>query len=252
MVDFRNILSKYQEIIIIIIAILIFYYLFTQHSRNSKEGFDPQLEGSPFPAVLMDPAKYFLSGYRAPQYADPQEVKKAEDYPGERATGDMTESGQVATPSCRECSDLEPNIYNEREPEDSVAYAQAIIERQGATIKNLQKKLKNIALNEGAGPCNTMYRRKLSNKYYRPQPFLAHPGIDNLLNLNDDDFSNKTLSTIKFLSQTRPSKYFGSEVHFPTELCGNYCSTSDPNAQYHEQIDLVRPITPVGFIPPAK
>ncbi|MEX0597961.1 MAG: hypothetical protein WD512_15840, partial [Candidatus Paceibacterota bacterium] len=76
MVDFRNILSKYQEIIIIIIAILIFYYLFTQNSQY-KEGFDPQLEGSPFPAVLMDPAKYFLSGYRAPQYADPQEVKKA-------------------------------------------------------------------------------------------------------------------------------------------------------------------------------
>lgn len=253
--DPRNILSKYREWIIIIMAILIFYYLFTHHSAlyyGSREGFDQQLEGGPFPAVLMEPAKYFLSGYRAPQYADPEEVKKAEDYPGERASSTATESGQPANPSCRECVDLEPNIYNEHSPEDSVAYAQAIIERQGATIKNLQKKLKHIALNEGNTPCSTMYRRKLSNKYYQPKPFLAHPGIDGLMNLNDDDFSNKTLSTIKFLSQTRPSKYYGSEIHFPTELCGNFCSTSDPNAQYHEQIDLVRPVQPIGYIPPAR
>ena len=166
---------------------------------------------------------------------------KPECYPGERAAG--------ADKICRTCADVqEPSYLNEEDyPDQSISYAQSIIQRQAEQIKNLRKKVKKLAFK--IDDSNAYYRKKLSNKYYQPKPFLANYKTENVLNLNDDDFSGKTLSTIKFLSQTRPSKYFGNEIHFPTELCGNFCSTSDINAEFHEQIDTVRPISPTNYIP---
>tara|TARA_R100001163_G_scaffold65473_2_gene62759 strand:- start:6845 stop:7651 length:807 start_codon:yes stop_codon:yes gene_type:complete len=153
--------------------------------------------------------------------------------------------------TCRKCSDLDVPIENgQHTNEDTLAYSQGVIERQAEQLKYLRKRVKRLAFQ--IDDANMFYRKKLSNKYYRPKPFLADPGVNNLLNLNDDDFSTKTLSTIKFLSQTRPSKYYGTEIHFPTELCGNFCTTSDTNAQLHEQVDTVRPIQPPGMINIAK
>lgn len=170
---------------------------------------------------------------------------KPECYPGERAAG--------ADKICRTCANVqEPSYLNEEDyPDQSMSYAQSIIGRQAEQIKNLRKKVKKLAFKLDDSS-DAYYRKKLSNKYYRPKPFLAKYKTENVLNLNDDDFSGKTLSTIKFLSQTRPSRYFGNEIHFPTELCGSYCSTSDPNAEFHEQIDLVRPISPTDYIPRVK
>jgi len=166
---------------------------------------------------------------------------KPECYPGERAAG--------ADKTCRTCANVqEPSYLNHEDyPDQSMSYAQSIIDRQAQQIKNLRKRVKKMAFK--IDDSSAFYRKKLSNKYYRPKPFLANYKTENAMNLTDDDFSGKTLSTIKFLSQTRPSKFFGNEIHFPTELCGSYCSTSDPNAEFHEQIDLVRPISPTNYIP---
>ena len=234
-----------NNIVAIVVALILFCILWMNVGSGTKEGF----ESGPFPQVLMDPMKYFETGYKRPQYTSSEVIDDIEKYPGERAKRARTDGSEGVT-SCRECQDIDPSLYNERSPEDSLAYAQGIIERQGETIKHLRKKIKNIAINQDS--CNTFYRKKLSNKYYRPKPFLADPGISNVLNLDDDDFSTKTLSTIKFLSQTRPSKYYGTEIHFPTELCGNFCSTDDPNAQFHEQIETVRPVSPTNYIPNVK
>lgn len=146
---------------------------------------------------------------------------------------------------------VEPSYLNDRaaRPSESIIFAQSVIDKQADQIRTLRKKVQQLAYRLDDEGTNKFYRTKLSNKYYRPKPFLSNgSGFDNVLNLGDDDFSTKTLSTIKFLSQTRPSKYFGEEIHFPSELCGNFCTTSDPNAQLNEQIDLIRPITPVGNI----
>lgn len=118
-------------------------------------------------------------------------------------------------------------------------YAKKVIDKQSHQIKRLRKKLRKMTdkLDDVAGGA----RRKLSNKYYRPKPFLAQtPNAS--MNLNDGDFSAKTLSTTKFLSQTRSSKFYGDEIHLPSELCANYCVKNDKNAQLHPQIDSVRPI----------
>ncbi len=133
-------------------------------------------------------------------------------------------------------------------------YTQEVIQRKDFEINKLRSQVQKLAEivdgNEDEMLPRTFYRRKLSNKYYPVAPALT--GQDNFLNLNDDDFSNKTLSTIKFLSQTRQSKYFGSEVHYPTELCDNFCETEDHNAALNEQVDLVRPVQAASIIPIVK
>lgn len=158
------------------------------------------------------------------------------DYPGDRAG--------INKP-CSTCDNIiEPSYLNrDAQLDESGIYAQEIIDRQSNQIRNLRNRVKGLVEKlDDTG--NQFYRRKLSNKYYKPQPFLAYSGVNlSMMNLDDDDFSNKTLSTIKFLSQTRSSKYFGDEVHFPTELCGNFCSTSDPNRIYNSQVDSIRPIS---------
>lgn len=139
-----------------------------------------------------------------------------------------------------------PYLKKETSEDGSESYAYSVVNKQAKEIRNLRKRLKKMAEKlDDTG--NMFYRRKLSNKYYRPRPFLSH-AFNNSMNLYDDDFSTKTLSTIKFLSQTRSSKFHGDEIHFPSELCGHHCTTSDPNAQLHEQVDLVRPVTPIGYI----
>lgn len=135
-------------------------------------------------------------------------------------------------------------------PMESEAYKEAIINKQTDEIRRLRTKMRRLA-ERIDDQNNQFYRRKLSNKNYKPKPFLAHTDHE-VLNLYDDDFSTKTLSTIKFLAQTRSSKYYGDSIHFPTELCGHYCSTEDPNAKFHEQLDIVRPITPSNFAPRVK
>jgi hypothetical protein len=136
---------------------------------------------------------------------------------------------------------LQNNSCNKKtQTDESSIYAQNIIDRQAKQIRNMRESIVRMA-NEIDNQDNMFYRRKLNNKNYKPKPFLASTGQSDMLNLYDDDFSNKTLSTIKFLAQTRESKYFGDEVHFPSELCGNYCSTSDPNRAENAQIDGIRP-----------
>lgn len=165
-------------------------------------------------------------------YASFEEISV--DYPGDRVKLDKP---------CQTCDNIiEPSYLNsKKQPDQNEIYAQGIIDRQANQIRNLRTRIKDLA-DQLEDQGNPFYRRKLSNKYYKPRPFLANNGLQNLMNLNDDDFSNKTLSTIKFLSQTRESKYYGNEVHFPTELCGNYCSTSDPNRIYNSQVEGIRPI----------
>lgn len=146
---------------------------------------------------------------------------------------------------------IEPTYLKESNyPMDSDSYKEAIINKQTDEIRRLRTKMRRLA-ERIDDQDNQFYRRKLSNKNYKPKPFLAHTDHE-VLNLYDDDFSTKTLSTIKFLSQTRSSKYYGDSIHFPTELCGHYCSTEDPNAKFHEQLDIVRPITPSNFAPRVK
>jgi len=153
------------------------------------------------------------------------------------------------TSSCSSCDDIQtPSVLKENNIPESDSYAYGVVEKQAHEIRRLRRRLKQIALKVDDNSSNKFYRTKLSNKYYRPKPILNKLPDVAALNLHDDDFSNKTLSTIKFLSQTRPSKYFGNEIHFPTELCGNYCTTNDKNVQMHEQIDLVRPIAPTDYI----
>lgn len=159
------------------------------------------------------------------------------DYPGERVSS--------LNEPCRTCDNIQEPSYLNPSSTESDAYAQSIIERQASQIRDLRKQVNSLMDKVDDG--NKYYRKKLSNKYYRPKPFMSH-AYQNMMNLNDEDFSNKTLSTIKFLSQTRSSKFFGDEIHFPTELCGNYCSTSDKNAALNEQIDLVRPISPTNAL----
>lgn len=155
--------------------------------------------------------------------------------------------------TCQGCANVqEPShLYRPSSPspeQNSLSYAQELIDRQQRQIKSLRHRVQQLALDKND---SQFYRKRLSNKYYRPKPFMAH-SYDNVMNLHDEDFSNKTLSTIKFLSQTRSSKYFGDEIHFPTELCGSYCSTSDRNSQLHENIDRIRPVTPANSIPAVK
>jgi len=135
-------------------------------------------------------------------------------------------------------------------PMDASVYREAVINKQTDVIKNLRAQMRKLA-EQIDDQQSLYYRKKLSNKNYQPKPFLSHIEHE-VLNLSDDDFSTKTLSTTKFLSETRASKYFGDDIHFPTELCGNFCKTQDPNAKFHEQLDIVRPITPTNFIPKVK
>lgn len=151
---------------------------------------------------------------------------------------------------------IENPQYLKQSPSQSDLYDASVMNDQMHEIRRLRGQVQKLAeiIDEGNEfKLRKYYSRKLSNKYYKVMPYMA-VGVNNgtSLNLYDDDFSNKTLSTIKFLSQTRKSNFFGNEVHFPTELCGNFCSTSDPNAAYHEQIDLVRPIVPPNIIPREK
>lgn len=151
---------------------------------------------------------------------------------------------------CNQCDvSQEPEYLKSKEniPE-SEAYAYGALEKQANEIRRLRRKIKRLAMQVDDNPARKFYRTKLSNKYYQPKPMLAVIPDLNAVNLNDDDFSTKTMSTIKFLSQTRPSKFYGDEIHFPNELCGSYCETNDKNVQLHEQIDLVRPIAPLGYI----
>lgn len=129
--------------------------------------------------------------------------------------------------------------------------SQVVIERQAKQIRKLKKKIKKMA-GKVEDSTRTTYRKKLSNKYYRPKPFIAHIENQNLLNLHEDDFTGKTLSTTKFLAHTKKSNYFEKDVHFPNELCGNMCPTSDHNAINSPQIDLVRPIVPTNYQPVVK
>lgn len=151
--------------------------------------------------------------------------------------------------SCSQCDiSQHPSYLENQDIPESEAYAYGVLEKQANEIRRLRRKLKRLALQVDDNSARKFYRTKLSNKYYGPKPMLAKIPEINGVNLHDDDFSTKTMSTIKFLSQTRPSKFYGDEIHFPTELCGSYCKTDDKNVALHEQIDLVRPIAPVGYI----
>lgn len=130
---------------------------------------------------------------------------------------------------------------------DGLTYEQNVINKQREENRYLREKIHSLVdrlddvLSYGNSYNDVFYRRKLNNENYMVNPHISSTD-QNYLNLEDDDFSGKTLSTIKFLSQTRNSKYFDNDIHFPSELCGNFCSTSDPNALFHENIDLVRPL----------
>jgi hypothetical protein len=128
-------------------------------------------------------------------------------------------------------------------------YSDKVIDEQNNEIQRLRKQLFKLADIVTEGPeeeTPKFYRKKLSNTYYKVAPYVS--GSNDYLTLEDDDFSTKTLSTIKFLSQTQPSKFWGNEVNFPDELCDNFCETDDKNAKYNEQIDLVRPINQTGYV----
>jgi hypothetical protein len=153
----------------------------------------------------------------------------------------------------------EANIINPtylKERQDPV-YTQEVIGRKDAEIMKLRNQVRKLAevIDGGEEDENLMtkkfYRRKLNNANYGVAPFLSTLP-DDYLNLYDDDFSNKTLSTVKFLSQTRQSKFYGKEVHYPTELCDNFCETEDKNAGLNEQVDLVRPVKETSYIPKVK
>lgn len=128
---------------------------------------------------------------------------------------------------------------------NNLSYSESIIEKQRNENRELRSKIKQLAEKiddmDGNNIWNDVYyRRKLSNKYYTVSPHMSGMN-DDYLNLAEDDFSGKTLSTIKFLSQTRSSKFFDNNIEFPSELCGNFCATDDKNAKYNENIDMIRP-----------
>lgn len=204
--------AEYITIIIIIILSLFFLkkYMLNSFNNNQIENYAP--------------------------YMSCNTTKSAADFgsSGDRISFDKP---------CQTCDNIkEPSYLNPAgQQNNNEIYAQQTIDRQAHQIKNLRSRVYDLA-NQLDDQGNMFYRRKLNNKNYKPKPFLAYGGNLSMMNLNDDDFSNKTLSTIKFLSQTRESKYYGNEVHFPTELCGDYCSTSDPNRIYNAQIDTIRPI----------
>lgn len=138
------------------------------------------------------------------------------------------------------------NIKNNEnnENKDNIEYTDKVINKQEKEIRKLRNRVVNLIdkLENGTERNEIFYRRKLSNANYSVAPLMNQISNDEFLNLFDDDFSNKTLSTIQFLSQTRPSKFYGSEVQFTSELCDNYCETQDKNAIFNPQVDLVRPI----------
>lgn len=127
---------------------------------------------------------------------------------------------------------------------NDLQYTSEVIDKQSEEIKKLRKKVIKLTetIEEGIQPTEIFYRKKLSNQYYPVVPIMNEISNDNYLNIYDDDFSNKTLSTTQFLSQTRPSKFYGSDVHFTSDLCDNYCETQDKNALLNPEIDLVRPL----------
>jgi len=133
-------------------------------------------------------------------------------------------------------------------------YTHAVIDKQQNEINRLRTQIKKLAEIIDSGDDTTtnryFYRRKLSNSLYKVAPTIS--AGDDYLSLYDDDFSTKTLSNIKFLSQTRASKFYDTEVHFPTELCGNFCTTTDNNAVQNEQVDLVRPISQTSYLAQTK
>lgn len=128
------------------------------------------------------------------------------------------------------------------DPSKDLKYTSEVIEKQSEEIKKLRKKVVSLTekIEEGLEPTEIVYRRKLSNKNYPIVPVLNE--VDKYLNLYDDDFSNKTLSTVQFLSQTKPSKFYGSDVHFTSELCDNYCETQDKNVISNPNIETPRPL----------
>lgn len=134
---------------------------------------------------------------------------------------------------------INPEYLNNKN--HSYDYALNTIKRQKNENSYLRNRIKELVskIEDCGGTTRQFYRRKLSNNYYPVMPHIS--SFDqNYLNLYDDDFSTKTFSNVAFLSQTRSSKFFDDKVHFPNELCGNFCSTEDPNFLQNEQIDGIR------------
>lgn len=221
-----------KEYLCIIIALALFFVLWFQKPKKLIEGF----------SVNGENCDYCHSGISNPSCnsGDPRDMQlnQCDVMNPQFSQFSADEEGIV-----QKQSHLDGTIPPQPESE---SYAYNVIEKQAKKIRSLRNDLKKMAMkldDMGGGT----YRRRLSNKNYKVRPFMSH-AYENSLNLNDDDFSTKTLSTIKFLSHTRGSKFFGDEIHFPTELCGHYCTTSDPNAQFHEQLDLIRPVKPTDYI----
>lgn len=185
----------------------------------------------------------------------------SETFGGKRGGGGIGSDDENSIVNMQKSSNVDNSVienpdYLKQPPSEKDLYEAGVINDQMHEIRRLRGQVQKMAemIDEG-NPYKIpkFYERKLSNKYYKVMPYMAVGVNDGTsLNLYDDDFSTKTLSTIKFLSQTRKSRFFGDEVHFPTELCGNSCPTSDINVAYHEQFDSTRPIIPPGFIPRQK
>ena len=214
----RPIVKEY--ITIIIIGALCLFLIISFINSNNLEYFDSNIT-----TAATYPSGNIVNNYSS----------VANGTPNGTITGTITQNGT----QCGSCDVVNnPNYLNNQQTDSTGVYAQSVINRQAKQIKNLRSKIMSMA-NEIDN--HGFYRKKLNNQNYKPKPFLSSTGQSDMLNLYDDDFSNKTLSTIKFLSQTRESKYFGDEIHFPTELCGNFCSTSDPNRGTNAQVDSIRP-----------